>query len=163
EIGKLEIGLFRSQLMTDLVSNRDQDAVIVARLSHRQQDQMLTVLQPVGDLLGRFLSPEFRETLLDILDFQRHLLELVLPDNVFRIYPAELPQNQDQAENIGKGGDHKLHQNGLGIRATHVVSASDEYRDVGRDGGNQRVVQSRRPAAMRKRQRPGKPEQDFQN
>ena len=85
EIGKLEIGLFRSQLMTDLVSNRDQDAVIVARLSHRQQDQMLTVLQPVGDLLGRFLSPEFRETLLDILDFQRPLLELVLPDDVFHL------------------------------------------------------------------------------
>ena len=83
EIGKLKVRFLRSQFMTDFVSNRDQNAIIVARWRHRQKDQMLAVFQTADDLFGGLLSLELCETLLNVLNFERTLLKLVLADDVF--------------------------------------------------------------------------------
>ena len=69
--------------MTDFVSNRDQNGIIIARWRHRQKDQMLAIFQTADDLFGGLLSLELRETLLNVLNFERTLLKLVLADDVF--------------------------------------------------------------------------------
>ena len=67
--------------MADLVGNRRQRAVVIGR-SHRNQDQVLAILQPVDDLFSSFLLPEFREVFFNVLSFQRAGFQRILADDV---------------------------------------------------------------------------------
>ena len=81
QIGELDVRLLTSQLMADLVGNRRQRAVVIGR-SHRNQDQVLAIFQPVDDLFSSFFLPEFREVFFNVLSFQRARFQRILADDV---------------------------------------------------------------------------------
>ncbi len=81
QVGELDTGFLAPQLMADLIGNRSQRAVVIG-WSHGNQDQMLSIFQPIDDLFSGFLPPEFCEVLFDILGFQRAGFQRTLADNV---------------------------------------------------------------------------------
>jgi hypothetical protein len=80
---KLDVGFSALEFVTDLVGDGDQNTIVVFGRCHRQQDQVLAILQTLDNFLGGLLPLEFRKTFLDVLDFKRSGLERVLTDDVF--------------------------------------------------------------------------------
>ena len=73
--------------MADLERHRHDLAGLVVERGLDHVDQVLAVLQPLDDLGRRLLAAELAEELLDVLDFERALLERVLLDDLLHPPP----------------------------------------------------------------------------
>jgi len=83
EFRKFKIGFRSFQFVTDLVGDRNQNTVIIRGGRHRQQDQVLALLETLDNFLGSLFPAKLRKTFLDVLDLKRSGLERVLTDDMF--------------------------------------------------------------------------------
>ena len=83
QIGELRVVFVRPQLVRDLERHRNHRPGIVGQRRLGHQDLVVAVVEPVDHFRGGLLPREIEKELLDVLDFERSLLEPVLLQEVF--------------------------------------------------------------------------------
>ena len=83
EIRKLGVALVRAQLVRHLERDGHDHARIVREWRLRHEDLMVTIAEALNHFGGGLLPREVEEELLDVLDFERALLQGVLLEKIF--------------------------------------------------------------------------------